>query len=132
MSRRPNVSQTLALKAAAAAAAVRYDDDQDEAGASLAHTAPTHSPEPARDIELADVTEAAASPPLHKGQEPGPKATGRPKGRRSVAARQTVYLDDARHAALARLAEDRGRSIHSLILEGIDHVIGKPTAKGWQ
>jgi hypothetical protein len=33
---------------------------------------------------------------------------------------------------LARIAEDRGRSIHSLILEGIDHVIGKPTAPGWQ
>ncbi|PJI55531.1 hypothetical protein CTI14_03985 [Methylobacterium radiotolerans] len=60
------------------------------------------------------------------------KAVGRPKGRRPVAARQTVYLDDARHAALVRIAEDRGRSIHSLILEGIDHVIGKPTAPGWQ
>ena len=118
MSRRPNVSQTLAMKAAAAAA---REVEQDYADASLAS---------------ASQAEAEPSPPI---QEPQPadtedraKAVGRPKGRRPVAARQTVYLDDARHAALARIAEDRGRSIHSLILEGIDHVIGKPTAKGWQ
>lgn len=132
MSRRPNVSQTLALKAAAAAAAVRDDDEQDEAEAAFAETAPVQSPELSEPAELADVLEATASTPINDGQEPGPKPTGRPKGRRAVAARQTVYLDDARHAALARIAEDRGRSIHSLILEGIDHVIGKPTAKGWQ
>lgn len=133
MSRRPNVSQTLALKAAAAAAAVRDDDEQDEAEAAFAETAPAQSPELSEPVELADLPEAAAaSMPVNDGQEPGPKPIGRPKGRRSVAARQTVYLDDARHAALARIAEDRGRSIHSLILEGIDHVIGKPTAKGWQ
>lgn len=122
MSRRPNVSQTLAMKAAAAAA---REVEQDDADASLAlapqpaaapepqATPPAHDPEPAETAERA-------------------KAVGRPKGRRPVAARQTVYLDDARHAALARIAEDRGRSIHSLILEGIDHVIGKPTAPGWQ
>lgn len=132
MTRRPNVSQTLALKAAAAAAAVRDDDEQDEAAASLAEAAPAHSPEPSESTQLARAPEAAASVPLNVGHTPEPKSTGRPKGRRSVAARQTVYLDDARHAALARLAEDRGRSIHSLILEGIDYVIGKPTAKGWQ
>ncbi|TFZ54928.1 hypothetical protein E4V01_24240 [Methylorubrum sp. Q1] len=57
---------------------------------------------------------------------------GRPRGRRSVAARQTVYLDEARHAALVRIAEDRGRSVHSLILEGIDAVIGKPARPGWE
>jgi hypothetical protein len=44
----------------------------------------------------------------------------------------TLYLDARRHAALARLAEDRGRSIHSLIVEGIDHVIGKPVVSGWE
>lgn len=132
MTRRPNVSQTLALKAAAAAAAVRDSDEQDEAEASFAETRPAHSQEPAETAQLVDVPEAAASKPVVDVQEPSPKSTGRPKGRRSVAARQTVYLDDGRHAALARLAEDRGRSIHSLILEGIDHVIEKPTTKGWQ
>jgi hypothetical protein len=132
MTRRPNVSQTLALKAAAAAAAVRDDDEQDEAEASLAETAPAHSSEPDETTELVHEPEATALKSVDDVQDPSPKSTGRPKGRRSVAARQTVYLDDARHAALARLAEDRGRSIHSLILEGIDHIIGKPTAKGWQ
>ena len=132
MTRRPNVSQTLALKAAAAAAAVRDDDEQDEAEALIAETAPERSSEPPKIDEIADVPETAASRPVDDAQEASPKPTGRPKGRRSVAARQTVYLDDARHAALARLAEERGRSIHSLILEGSDHVIGKPPTKGWQ
>lgn len=132
MTRRPNVSQTLALKAAAAAAAVRDNDERDEADASSAEATPAHSLEPTENTELADVPGATASMPLDDRQELGPKSPGRPKGRRSVAARQTVYLDDARHAALARLAEDRGRSIHSLILEGIDHVIERPTAKGWR
>ena len=114
MTRRPSVSATLAMKAAAAAAAAR-DDEPEEA---------------ATEIPAAQAEPEEAPPP-----DPGPgpaKAIGRPKGRRAVAARQTVYLDDARHAALARIAEDRGRSIHSLILEGIDHVIGKPTAPGWR
>lgn len=122
MSRRPNVSQTLAMKAAAAAA---REVEQEDADANLALALqPTDSPEPqatppAQDPEPAEITERA-------------KAVGRPKERRPVAARQTVYLDDAQHAALARIAKDRGRLIHSLILEGIDHVIGKPTVKGWQ
>lgn len=114
MSRRPNVSQALAMKAAAAAA---REVEQDDADASLA-PAPQAAP-PVQDPQPVETEERA-------------KAVGRPKGRRPVAARQTVYLDDARHAALARIAEDRGRSIHSLILEGIDHVIGKPTTPGWQ
>ena len=118
MSRRPNVSQTLAMKAAAAAA---REVEQEDATANLA-TVPQAEPEPAQLAQDSQPSEAADRA----------KAVGRPKGRRPVAARQTVYLDDARHAALARIAEDRGRSIHSLILEGIDHVIGKPTAKGWQ
>ena len=120
MSRRPNVSQTLAMKAAAAAA---REVEQDDADASLA---------PAPQAEAAP----QAAPPVQDPQQveaaEHAKVVGRPKGRRPVAARQTVYLDDARHAALARIAEDRGRSIHSLILEGIDHVIGKPSARGWQ
>ena len=118
MSRRPNASQALALKAAAAAAAARDDDEPDEP----------------------EIVEAPQATPAANDRRPDPvppeaptsKPIGRPKGKRPVAARQTVYLDDARHAALARIAEDRGRSIHSLILEGIDHVIGKPTTPGWQ
>ena len=106
MTRRPSVSATLAMKAAAA-----RDDEPEEI------PAPTSEPEPDAQGETHPLPATAV---------------GRPKGRRAVAARQTVYLDDARHAALARIAEDRGRSIHSLILEGIDHVIGKPTAPGWQ
>jgi hypothetical protein len=120
MSRRPNVSQTLAMKAAAAAA---REVEQEDANASLAPASPAEaSPEPAL---LSEDTQRDTD----AGQA---KQIGRPKGRRPVAARQTVYLDDARHAALARIAEDRGRSIHSLILEGIDHVIGKPTTPGWR
>lgn len=122
MSRRPNVSQTLAMKAAAAAAREVEQDDADAGFATAPQAEAVPAPQaapPAQDPEPAETADRA-------------KAVGRPKGRRPVAARQTVYLDDARHAALARIAEDRGRSIHSLILEGIDHVIGKPTAKGWQ
>ena len=120
MSRRPNVSQTLAMKAAAAAA---REVEQEDADASVAPASlPEAEPQPAPPVEGPPPAEA----------ENRTQAVGRPKGRRPVAARQTVYLDDARHAALARIAEDRGRSIHSLILEGIDHVIGKPSARGWQ
>lgn len=124
MIRRPSVSATLAMKAAAAAAAARDDE-----------------PEEPVPIEVPEGPPASAAPAGASDPEPEPqevagqaqvKAIGRPKGRRPVAARQTVYLDDARHAALARIAEDRGRSIHSLILEGIDHVIGKPTTPGWR
>ncbi|MCJ2084624.1 hypothetical protein MKK88_01255 [Methylobacterium sp. E-005] len=120
MSRRPNVSQTLAMKAAAAAA---REVEQDEAEPLPPESEPIPLPPQA--------TAPTQDPQPAEGAEPA-KAVGRPKGRRPVAARQTVYLDDARHAALARIAEDRGRSIHSLILEGIDHVIGKPSARGWQ
>ncbi|MGE8131709.1 hypothetical protein ACQKQD_32655 [Methylobacterium sp. NPDC080182] len=122
MSRRPNVSQTLAMKAAAAAA---REVEQDDADASLA-------PAPQTDAVPIPQAMPPAQDPQPAETEERTKTVGRPKGRRPVAARQTVYLDDARHAALARIAEDRGRSIHSLILEGIDHVIGKPTAPGWR
>lgn len=126
MSRRPNVSQTLAMKAAAAAA---REVEQDEASAPEPEKASEPTPEPTRVVAEPEIRQGAA---LAEEEHAAGRAIGRPKGRRPVAARQTVYLDDARHAALARIAEDRGRSIHSLILEGIDHVIGKPTAKGWQ
>ena len=113
MSRRPNVSKALAMKAAAAAAREVEQDERDEAEPPEAI-----APEPTASA-LQSILPAEDSLP---SQDVAPtKQTGRPKGRRPVAARQTVYLDDARHAALARIAEDRGRSIHSLILEGIDH-----------
>lgn len=122
MSRRPNVSQTLAMKAAAAAA---REVEQDDADASLA-------PAPRAEAATAPLATQPEQEPQPADTAERVKLVGRPKGRRPVAARQTVYLNDARHAALARIAEDRGRSIHSLILEGIDHVIGKPTAPGWR
>ncbi|GEP12534.1 hypothetical protein [Methylobacterium gnaphalii] len=84
-------------------------------------------PAPVRDDAAPKAIPAAA-----ESEEAARRTGGRPKGKRAVAARQTVYLDEARHAALARLADDRGRSIHSLILEGIDRVIDKPAATGWQ
>jgi len=111
MTRRPNVSQTLALKAAAAAAQAEPDIRETQ----QAHDGP-NSP-----------TFAG-----NGAEEGAARRQGRPRGKRPVAARQTVYLDDARHAALVRIAEDRGRSIHSLIIEGIDHVIGKPVRAGWE
>ena len=80
-------------------------------------------------VEIDEQVELAAPP-----TEPTPtnRTRGRPKGRRPVEARLTLYLDEKRHAALVRMAEDRGRSIHSLILEGVDHVIGKPVVSGWK
>ncbi|GJE14257.1 hypothetical protein [Methylobacterium longum] len=122
MSRRPNVSQALAMKAAAAAA---REVEQDDADASLARAPLTEAAPDPRATLPAQILQPAET-------TADTKPIGRPKGRRPVAARQTVYLDDARHAALARIAEDRGRSIHSLILEGIDYIIGKPTTTGWR
>lgn len=104
-----STARNLADRAAAAAARFSEEDP-----AEAAPPAEALAPEPA----AAEVTV--------------PRTGGRPRGRRAVAARQTVYLDEARHAALIRIAEDRGRSVHSLILEGIDAVIGKPAAPGWR
>ena len=106
MTRRPTASHALAMRAAAAA--------------SL-------------DVEeVVDPAPAPSTPPAPAPPNPSTKRVGRPKGKRPVEARMTLYLDARRHAALARLAEDRGRSIHSLIVEGIDHVIGKPVVSGWK
>ena|ERR1700678_3205464 len=102
MGRRPTAAHNLALRAAEAAVEV---DEQ---------------------VEL-----AAIEPPIEP-TTPANRARGRPKGKRPVEARLTLYLDERRHAALVRMAEDRGRSIHSLILEGVDHVIGKPVVSGWK
>ncbi|WP_018264121.1 hypothetical protein [Methylobacterium sp. WSM2598] len=118
MSKRTTLAQTLALKAAAAVTAVPEEVE----------AAPSPAPElpPAPPVVLA---EDAGSVTVAEADKP---RRGRPRGRREVANRQTVYLDEARYAALVRLADDRGRSVHSLIIEGIDHVIGKPVKTGWQ
>lgn len=113
MSKKPSASQNMALRAAAMVAREREAFDE----APIA--APVSEPQPA-DLEPPPPAENAAP------------RRGRPRGKRPVEARQTIYLDKARHAALARIAEDRGRSVHSLILEGIDHVIQKPIKPGWQ
>lgn len=107
MTKKPTLAQTLALKAAAA-----VNEAQAVPEPVAAAPAPVSEPDPG-------------------AESPKPKR-GRPRGRREVASKQTVYLDEARYEALARIAEDRGRSLHSLILEGVDHVIGKPAAPGWK
>ncbi len=105
MSRRPNLAETMARKAAAAVDMVEDD-------------------EPAVPVTVAN-EDAPPSATQTKGR-------GRPKGKREIDARVTVYLDSARHAALVKIATDRGRSVHSLILEGIDAVTGKPTVQAWE
>ena len=66
------------------------------------------------------------------GQFPAPAARrGRPKGRREVEARQTVYLDKDRHEALTKAAARRGCSVHSLILQGIDMITDRPIKPVW-
>ena len=98
----------MALKAAAAVA-----NEPDERVSASTETA-----------EAVRVTISTADAPA--------KRVGRPKGKREIGARMTVYLDSARHEALVRLANDRGRSVHSLILEGIDAITEKPVVKAWQ
>lgn len=113
MSKKPTASEAMARKAAAAVAAMQAEPE------------PPVPPAPELEPEMEPEHEAdPAAEPARK--------RGRPRGRRPVANRQTVYLDEARYEALARIAEDRGRSIHSLILEGVDTVIGKPAAPGWK
>lgn len=126
MTRRPNVSTMLALKAAAAVAGQTEDDEPVPVARNDEREPQPGTPSepvPAAQLEPARVEAEAA---------PATRGRGRPKGKRPIAARQTIYLDEARHQALARLAEDRGRSVHSLILEGIDHVIDKPKTPGWR
>ena len=45
---------------------------------------------------------------------------GRPAGRKPVAARLAVRLDQARYTALAAQAADRNLSMHSILIEAID------------
>src|SRR5271155_2940362 len=100
MARRPTAAHNLALRAAEAAAEAAEPDAAEPA------TEPAPSAEPTTKVVK----------------------VGRPRGRRAVSARFTLYLDERRHAALVRMAEHRGRSIHSLILEGTDHIIGNEIA----
>ncbi len=102
MSKRPNVAEAIARKAAADVAAIIAE------------------PEPA---PIAPEPEPAA--------DPGSKR-GRPRGRREVHSRQTLYLDQDRYDAIARIAEGKGRSIHSVLLEAVDAFIGKPEPVRWK
>jgi hypothetical protein len=111
--RRTSVSENLAMKAAAAAARQAEPEDDE--------------PTPAIAVAEALVVVSTSSDEAL----PAPRR-GRPRGKRPVEARQTIYLDKARHDALTRIAVDRGRSVHSLIIEGVDQVIGKPVKAGWQ
>jgi hypothetical protein len=108
MARRPTAAHNLALRAAEAAA------------------------EPVEEHEEPVEALAPVEEPVASAEPAPPRRGGRPKGRRPVEARFTIYLDAKRHAALVDMAHDRGRSIHSLIIEGIDHIIGKPVIAGWK
>ena len=127
MSRTPSKSQSLAMRAAAAIAAQDDADDSSEVAQAEVEHARALVEEPVK----VDALPPASAPADPVPAAPAKRGRGRPKSKRAVEARHTVYLDAARHSALTRLAEDRGRSVHSLILEGIDHVIGKPQSPGW-
>lgn len=60
-----------------------------------------------------------------KEGERAKRPMGRPRRGHEVVASHTVRLGAQAQADLTRLAKDRGRSIHSIILEGIDDVIRK-------
>lgn len=128
MSRTPSKSQSLAMRAAAAIAAQDDVDESTEIVPAEVEQARATTEEPAK----VDAPSPASTTTDPVPAAPAKRGRGRPKSKRAVEARHTVYLDAARHSALTRLAEDRGRSAHSLILEGIDHVIGKPQNPGWQ
>jgi hypothetical protein len=64
--------------------------------------------------------------------EPARPKRGRPKGGRQPFNTQRVFLDEQRYRALSRAAEDRGQSMHSLILQGIDLVTGRPARSAWK
>lgn len=106
MSKRPHITQLLAQQVA-----------EDVAQAADA-------PEDAVETTPAEPEAASEEPPKRKG--------GRPRKQREVANKQTVYLDQARYDALVEISEDHGRSIHSIILEGIDSMIGRPRKKWGQ
>lgn len=77
-----------------------------------------------------EIAAAVAKPPE---EAPPPKSRGgRPPGRRrEVANRLTVHLDAGRDKALKRMAVDQERSVHSLVIEAIDKLIGRSRSKTW-
>lgn len=96
------------------------------ASSSSAHKSETASgPQPgdAGNLPEAEMQEVSMS-------QPAKRPPGRPPGRRPVAARITIRFDEARHEALQRLAEERGRSLHSLVLEAVDDLLRKPGGVG--
>lgn len=82
-------------------------------------------PRTAPDLKASDAGAPASEAPMPEAIEiqPAKRPPGRPPGRRAVAARHSVRLNEAQHDALAQLAHEHGRSIHSLILEAIDGFI---------
>ena len=92
MSKRPNIGQALALQAAKAA---QFQEDEHEA-----------LKPPVAQVEMKPDLASVEAPFAPTGEGAQSSALiaapqrGRPKGKRDVAARQTVYLDKDRHAAL--------------------------------
>ena len=118
MIKKPSASELMAQKTAARIAALAADDANENSAVAETNDILPPDCEPA--AQIAHTTTA----PKNKG--------GRPKGKREVAGKQTVHLDPARLQALRDLAADRGRSVHSLIIEGIDAIIGKPQKTVWK
>lgn len=91
--------------------------------------APTRprKPRPAPTLKASDAGAPPSEAPMPEAIEHQSvkRPPGRPPGRRPVAARHSVRLNEAQHEALALLAQQHGRSIHSLILEAIDAFIRK-------
>lgn len=94
-------------------------------------TAHTLAERAAQAVAALDDEPATAEIEAEPRVEPTQRGRGRPKGKREVEARLTLYLDARRHEALRLLAADRGRSIHSLLIEAVDTMIGKPTITTW-
>jgi hypothetical protein len=50
---------------------------------------------------------------------------GRPRRKREVASKQTVYLNTARHDALVQIAVDDDKSMHAVILDALDKYLSR-------
>lgn len=87
----------------------------------------TRKPRTAPTLKASDAGAPPSEAPMPEAVEHHPvkRPPGRPPGRRAVAARHSVRLNEAQYGALAQLAQEHGRSIHSLILEAIDALIRK-------
>lgn len=87
----------------------------------------TRKPRTAPALKTSDAGAPPSEAPMPEAVEhqPAKRPPGRPPGRRAVAARHNVRLSESQYGALAQLAQQNGRSIHSLILEAIDALIRK-------